>query len=137
MKAHTPGGIRPPFARYSHAAEAPAGHGLIALSGQLGIALDESVPEGAGAQADLCFANIDAILAEAGTDRSAILRVNAYVTAREYLAPYMEARDRYLGAVTPPPASTLMIVSGFARPEFLVEIEVLATIQRPPRNPFL
>jgi enamine deaminase RidA (YjgF/YER057c/UK114 family) len=26
----------------------------------------------------------------------------------------------------PPPASTLMIVSGFTRPEFLVEIEVVA-----------
>jgi enamine deaminase RidA (YjgF/YER057c/UK114 family) len=28
--------------------------------------------------------------------------------------------------VSPPPASTLMIVSGFARPEFKVEVEVIA-----------
>ena len=36
----------------------------------------------------------------------------------------MDVRDRYVG--DPPPASTLMIVSGFARPEFLVEVEVIA-----------
>jgi enamine deaminase RidA (YjgF/YER057c/UK114 family) len=36
----------------------------------------------------------------------------------------MEVRDRYVAS--PPPASTLMIVSGFARPEFKVEVEVIA-----------
>ena len=34
---------------------------------------------------------------------------------------YMEVRDRFVA--DPPPASTLMIVSGFTRPEFLVEVE--------------
>jgi enamine deaminase RidA (YjgF/YER057c/UK114 family) len=36
----------------------------------------------------------------------------------------MAVRDRYVAL--PAPASTLMIVSGFTRPEFKVEIEVLA-----------
>ena len=36
----------------------------------------------------------------------------------------MSIRDLYIA--DPPPASTLMIVSGFARPEFLVEVEVTA-----------
>lgn len=128
MKTYTPDGIHPPFARYSHAAEAPPGHRLIVVSGQLGLSATGDVPDGAGAQADLCFAAIDAILAEAGADRTAILRVNAYVTARAHLPEYMAARDRYLGAVDPPPASTLMIVSGFAREAFLVEVEVLAAL---------
>ena len=55
---------------------------------------------------------------------SDIVRINAFVTAREHLRGYMAARDRYVG--TPPPASTLMIVSGFARPDFVVEIEAVA-----------
>ncbi|MEO1314201.1 MAG: RidA family protein [Pseudomonadota bacterium] len=121
-----PAQIHPPFARYSHGIEVPAGHRLVVLSGQLGITADAEVPEGAGAQADLCFANIDAILAEAGLGRTAIVRVNAYVTDRAWLPEYMAARDRYLGKVTPPPASTLMIVSGFASEAFKVEIEALA-----------
>ena len=126
MKAVTPDTIRAPFARYSHAIEVPAGYRLLAVSGQLGITRDDDIPADAGAQADLCFANIDAILAEAGMDRAHVVRVNAYVTDRADLPAYMAARDRYLGAVEPPRASTLMIVSGFAREAFKVEVEVLA-----------
>ena len=43
---------------------------------------------------------------------------------REHLKGYMSVRDLYIA--DPPPASTLMIVSGFSRPEFLVEVEVIA-----------
>ncbi len=124
MRALTPAAIRPPFARYSHGIEVPAGVRLVFCSGQLGIAADESIPEDVEAQADLCFANIAAILAEAGMRLSDIIRINAYVTAREHMAGYMRSRDRHAG--TPPPASTLMIVSGFTKPEFNVEIEVVA-----------
>lgn len=126
MKAHTPDTVRAPFARYSHAVEVPADHRLIVVSGQLGITVDDDIPEDAGAQADLCFQAIDSILASAGAGAEDIVRVNAYVTERAHLPAYMAARDRYLGQVTPPPASTLMIVSGFAREIFKVEVEVLA-----------
>ena len=53
-----------------------------------------------------------------------LVRINAYVTARDCLQGYMTVRDLYIS--DPPPASTLMIVAGFARPEFLVEVEVIA-----------
>jgi enamine deaminase RidA (YjgF/YER057c/UK114 family) len=52
------------------------------------------------------------------------VRINAYVTDRAHMRPYMDVRDRVVG--DPPPASTLMIVSGFTRPEFKVEVEVIA-----------
>lgn len=128
MKAHTPETIRAPFARYSHAVEVPSGHRLIVVSGQLGISPDDAVPDGAEAQADICFTNIDTILRAAGAGPAAIVRINAYVTARAHLAGYMAARDMYVGHLDPPPASTLMIVSGFARESFKVEVEVLAAL---------
>ena len=53
-----------------------------------------------------------------------IVRLNAYVTAREHMQGYMRSRDRQFPGT--PPASTLMIVSGFTRAEFLVEIEAIA-----------
>jgi enamine deaminase RidA (YjgF/YER057c/UK114 family) len=124
MKPLNPATIAPPFARYSHGMEVPAGRRLVFCSGQLGIAADGAVPEDARAQADLCFANIAAILAEAGMTLADIVRVNAYVTDRAHMKGYMESRDAHVGA--PPPASTLMIVAGFTRPEFKVEIEVVA-----------
>jgi enamine deaminase RidA (YjgF/YER057c/UK114 family) len=120
----TPKTIKPPFARYSHGVEVPAGKRLVLCSGQLGIGPDDAIPEDAGAQAELCFGNIAAILGEAGLTLKDIVRINAFVTDSVHLRPYMDVRDRLFS--DPAPASTLMIVSGFARPEFKVEIEVIA-----------
>jgi enamine deaminase RidA (YjgF/YER057c/UK114 family) len=119
-----PGSIRKPFARYSHGVEVSEASRLVLCSGQLGVAPDDAVPAGVAAQAALCFDNIAAILGEAGLTLRDLVKLNAYVTAREHLAGYMAVRDRYVG--DPPPASTLMIVSGFTRPEFVVEIEAIA-----------
>ena len=128
MREITPRDIAPPFARYAHGVEVPAGHRLIATSGQLGLAADGSIPEGAKAQATICFANLTSILAAAGAGPSEVVRLNAYVTDREHMAGYMAARDEWLADVSRLPASTLVIVSGFTRPEFVVEIEVLAAV---------
>lgn len=124
LKFLTPKTMKPPFARYSHGVEVPAGKRLVFCSGQLGIGPDDTVPEDAGAQARLCFANIEAVLADAGLGLADIVRINAFVTDRAFMKPYMEVRDRLVA--DPPPASTLMIVSGFSREEFKVEIEVIA-----------
>ncbi|WP_424971471.1 RidA family protein [Dinoroseobacter sp. S76] len=119
--------IRPPFARYAHGVEVPAGARLVVCSGQLGIGPDDVAPESAEAQAALCFANLDAVLAEGGMGRGDVVRINAYVTDRAHMTGYMAARDAWLAAMPDHlPASTLMIVSGFTRPEFKVEIELLA-----------
>jgi len=116
--------VRKPFAKYSHAVGVPAGARWLVCSGQLGISVLDEIPDDAGRQAALCFDAIGACLAEAGMGFADIVRINAYVTERVHMAPYMAVRDRYVG--DPAPASTLMIVGGFTRPEFKVEIEVLA-----------
>ena len=126
MRQIDPPDIAPPFARYAHGVEVPPGRRLIFLSGQLGLAGDGTIPDDAGAQADICLANIDAILREAGAERGDVVRINAFVTDRAYMAGYMAARDRWLADVSRLPASTLVIVAGFTRPEFKVEIEVVA-----------
>ncbi len=124
--SHTPETIRPPFARYAHGVEVPPGARWLASSGQLGLRPDDSLPEGVEAQAAQCFANLDAILASADMGRGDVVRLSAFVTDRAHMAGYMAARDAWLAGVPHLPASTLMIVSGFTRPEFLVEVEILA-----------
>lgn len=124
MRALSPASINPPFARYSHGVALPAGQRWVLTSGQLGIGADGTIPGDSEAQADLCFANISAILAEDGMALANVVRINAYVTDRAHMQGYMRARDRHFPGT--PPASTLMIVSGFTRPEFVVEIEVVA-----------
>ena len=125
LKHITPTCIRKPFANYAHSVEVPAGARLVFCSGQLGIATDDVVPSDTFGQANLCFQNIEKILNASDMTLSDVVRINACVTEREHLAPYMVARDEWFGG-DEPPASTLMIVSGFAREEFNVEIEVVA-----------
>lgn len=121
---HTPATIRPPFTQYSHGVELPPGARILFCAGQLGVAPDDTVPEDAEAQAELCFRNIGAVLDSAGMEFGHLVRINAYVTGREHIQAYRSVRDRFVA--TPPPASTLLIVSGLAREVFKVEIEAIA-----------
>ena len=123
-KPLAPTTIHPPFSAYSNGVEVPAGQKLVFCSGQLGITKEGTIPPGASEQADLCFDNLAAILAESGLGLEHIVRINAFVTGREHLRPYMDVRNKRFAH--PLPASTLMVVSGFARPEFFVEIEAVA-----------
>jgi enamine deaminase RidA (YjgF/YER057c/UK114 family) len=116
--------IRAPFGRYSHAVEVRNPARWLFCSGQLGISAADEIPDSAEAQAVLCFEAIGACLVEAGMSFADVVRINAYVTDRADMAPYMAVRDRYV--TLPPPASTLMIVAGFTRPEFKVEVEATA-----------
>jgi len=123
-RVFNPPSVRKPFGQYNHGLLVPAGASLLVTSGQLGIALDDSIPSDVTAQAELCFEAIGAILAEAGMSFADVIRVSAFVTRREDFAAYMAVRDRY--TLDPKPVSTLLIVGGFTRPEFLVEVEVTA-----------
>jgi 2-iminobutanoate/2-iminopropanoate deaminase len=124
VRALSPPSIQPPLARYSHGIAVPATYRLVFTSGQLGIRADGTIPADCEAQADLCFGNIAAILAEDGMTLKDVVRLNAYVSDRVHMQGYMRSRDRQFPGT--PPASTLMIVTGFTRPEFLVEIEAVA-----------
>jgi len=119
-----PASVRPPFGRYSHGIEVPPGARLVVTSGQLGVRPDETVPDDVSAQAEICFAAVAAILAEADMTFADVIRINAFVTRREDFPAYMAVRDRWVS--DPFPASTLVIVGGFTRPEFKVEVEVTA-----------
>ena len=116
--------IHQPFGHYSHGVLTFEPNRLLVTSGQLGIDSHGTVPDSCYEQALLCFQAIKAVLEEAEMTPSNIVRLNAFVTEREDFAAYMKARDRFVA--TPPPASTLLIVSGFTRPEFKVEVECTA-----------
>ena len=124
MRALCPSSIRPPLARYSHGFAVPADYRLVITAGQLGIGPDEMIPVGSEAQADICFANIAAILAEDGMNLENIVRLSVYVTAREHMEGYRRSRDRQFPGT--PPSTTLIMVAGLVRPEFVIEIEAIA-----------
>lgn len=121
----SPAAIAPPAANYAHAMLSEGSGPLLHTSGVVPIAPDGSTPTTVGEQADVVWANIAAIVAEAGMSMSDIVSVVTYVVADEYdLAPIMAARDRALGGGLA--ASTLVTVPRLARPEWRVEVAVVA-----------
>ena len=116
--------MKTPIGHYNHGLLVPAAAALLVTSGQLGIGIDDRIPESVEEQAVLCFEAIKSILEEGGMGFEDVIRIAGFVTRREDFATYMAVRDRYTKA--PLPVSTLIIVSGFTRPEFLVEVEVTA-----------
>lgn len=118
------GRVFPPYGRYHHGIALDGASRLLFLSGQLGIGPDGSIPEGVAAQAERIFANIDALLAEAGMSRGNVVRLSTFLIDPADRGAYMEVRDRWVD--NPAPASTLLFISALARPEFRIEIEAIA-----------
>ncbi len=84
----------------------------------------------AAVQADQVFKNLKAVLEAAGSGLDLILKTTVLTTKLEYRPVISEARERYLGPLGEFPASTFMVVSSLALPEWLIEIEAIATVRR-------
>lgn len=124
MIAHNPDSIAAPTGAFSHGVETPPGARVLHVSGQVGIAPDGTLAADAGAQAQTAWDNIGAILAAAGMGLADIVKVTAYLTDPADVAAYAAVRGRVLGALRP--ASTLVVVAALVRPEWKVEVEVVA-----------
>jgi enamine deaminase RidA (YjgF/YER057c/UK114 family) len=124
MKHLSPADIRAPFGHYHHGVLVPADARWLFTSGQLGVGKDDAIPESVTEQARQCFRNLVAILRDARMSFADVVRISAYVTDRAYFPAYMAVRDEFVA--TPPPASTLLVVGGFTRPEMKVEVELVA-----------
>ena len=124
----TPIAIDPdPLAPYAIAPAWRVGD-LLFLSGQAAINEEGSIVGEGNFDAQLAqtFANIERVLAAAGSDLSKIVKVTIYMTDMAHFPKIVEARQRYF---TPPyPADTTVEVKGLALPELMVEIDVTATI---------
>jgi enamine deaminase RidA (YjgF/YER057c/UK114 family) len=123
-RAATPSSIKAPFGRYNHGILLSGPPPTLHLSGQLGIAPDGSIPDDVTAQAEQAFANIDAILAEAGLARRHVVKLTTYLLEPADRLAYMAVRDTWVEE--PAPASTLIFIKALALPALRVEIEALA-----------
>ena len=98
----------------------------LVLSGAVSVGPDGEVI-GAGdfdAQAQQVIRNIETILTAAGSRLDNIVKVTIYLTDAAYWPNIIELRGRCFNP--PYPASTMIVVSGLALPELMVEIEAIA-----------
>ena len=123
-----PASLASPAAAYAHGIEVPTGSRLVFTSGVVPTAADGTTPSSLEDQARLVWGNIAAILAEGDMTATDIVSVTTYVVATTTLADdlkiVMAARDRALNGHLA--ASTLVTVPALARPEWKMEIAVIA-----------
>lgn len=128
MPEISPSTIAPPAANYAHAVLTERAGRWLHTSGIVPIAPDGSVPEAIADQAATVWSNITALVDEAGMVPTDIVSITTYVVASDTLASdlpiVMQARDRALGGHRA--ASTLVTVPTLARPEWRMEIAVIA-----------
>ena len=121
-----PAGVSPPVANYALAVVSESPARLLHTAGIVGVTTDGTVPESIGDQADVIWSSLFAILAEADMVPTDIVSITTYVVAShaDDLGTVMAARDRYLGGHRA--ASTLVTVPALARPQWLMEVAVVA-----------
>ena len=124
LKVHKPGSIAPPFSTYSPGMEVPAEARWLYISGQVGVEPDGTIPDDPEAQMECVWRNLLAILGSAGMGPHDLVKVNGYITRAEDVGLYRQVRERMIPGAEP--ASTLVVVTALAQPEWVVEIEAVA-----------
>ena len=99
------------------------------LRGQIGQNLDNSESVCIGdvrGQTEQAMKNIDMILKEAGGKLEHICKLTIYMSDPRFREDVYQVVGRWLKGVYP--VSTGIVVTAFARPEYLVEVDAIAVI---------
>ena len=126
-----PPGIAPPLGQYSHASAVPAGP-LVFVAGQVATDEDGDVvgKEDLAEQARQVFRNLQRVLAVAGADLSTVAKFTTFLARAADIPTFFEVRRELFAEHYPDgryPPNTLVVVDRLVSPEFLIEIEAIAT----------
>jgi len=123
-----PDHMAPPAANYAHAVLVDKADRFVFTSGVVPTMPDGTVPPTMEGQARVVWANLLEILRSGGMTVSNIVSITTYVvvseTLRDDLSAVMSVRDEVMGSHRA--ASTLVTVPALVRPEWLMEISLVA-----------
>ena len=117
-------GVASQFGAYSDSIEAAPNLRWLITSGTPGLSTTGELPADIGGQAELAWTHIVRMLEQARMTVADIVKVTQYLTQAEDIPAYAKVRTRFLGEARP--ASMLLVIPQLVRPEFLVEVEVMA-----------
>lgn len=126
-KVIQPKGLNDPRPRYSHGIVAEGGR-LLFIAGQTAMDKDGNVV-GKGdieAQTHQVYKNLTAVLEEAGASFNNLVMTTTYIVDRKYREGYNKVRMQYYKQHSP--TSTLVIITGLAHPDYLIEINAIAAL---------
>lgn len=117
-------GVARQIGAYSDAIEVGPNLRWLLTSGTPGLATDGDLPKDISGQAELAWKHVISMLEQAGMTVADIVKVTQYLTRAEDIAAYGKVRTRFLGDVRP--AAMLLVIPQLVRPDFLVEVEIVA-----------
>jgi enamine deaminase RidA (YjgF/YER057c/UK114 family) len=117
-------GVANQIGSYSDAIEAGPNLRWLLTSGTPGLSTTGGLPEDITGQAELAWSHVVRMLERAGMTAIDVVKVTQYLTQAEDIPAYAKVRARFLGEARP--ASMLLIIPRLVRPEFLIEVEVIA-----------
>ncbi len=120
-----PDTVHKPVGKYHHMVKVPDNSEWLAISGQVGMDAAGKVGSGIKEQAEQAFRNVVACLEANRMVKEDLVKLTVYLTDPRFIGDYRAVRSAVIGDDIQP-ASTLVIVSGLAAPDFLVEIEAWA-----------
>jgi 2-iminobutanoate/2-iminopropanoate deaminase len=122
-----PAGLPPPSGHFPAGIIAPAGR-LVFISGMLAKDATGALvgPGDITAQTRQVCENVKAAVEAAGGTLADICRVDVFITDMRHFDAIHAVRRQYFG--DPPPASTMVVVSGFTHPLALIEITAIAVL---------
>jgi enamine deaminase RidA (YjgF/YER057c/UK114 family) len=124
VKRYDVPGVNPTGGRFSHVGEVAKGGQLFFLAGQTAGRPDGQVAKDIRGQAEQVYKNIEAVLKGCGMTLDNIVKTTTYLVNTADIDGWRAAQAKALGNVVP--ASTLLFISRLARPEYLIEVDVVA-----------
>jgi 2-iminobutanoate/2-iminopropanoate deaminase len=117
-------GVAKQIAAYSDSVEVKPNARWLLSSGTPGLAINGDLPSDITGQAEIAWNHVIHMLEKADMGVADIVKVTQYLTRAEDFAAYEKVRTRFLGDVRP--AAMLLVISQLVKPEFLVEVEIIA-----------
>jgi enamine deaminase RidA (YjgF/YER057c/UK114 family) len=133
IEIFNPPTVPQPAGTYSHVARVQPGAALVVIAGQVAIGPDGALV-GKGdfdLQCTQVFANLEAAIVGAGGGWANVIQTMTFLTRREDVARLRAWRAREFPKLVPDgryPPNTLLVVSGLADEEMLLEVQALAAI---------
>lgn len=124
-KIIAPTNMPPPASHYHHGILVSGELQTLYLSGQLGEYADGTISGTIEDQAKQAWRNVKLLLAEAEMSVSDITKVTSYIVGRDNIDAYVKRHRIEVRENMPP--WTLLVVEGLGHPEYLVEIDVIAS----------
>ena len=124
-QSRNPTDVHQPLAGYAHQIEISGPERLLVLSGQVGMAVDGTLPETPIEQLDLAWANLERNLIAADMTVGDLVKLTLYLVGD--MDP--DERRRFLATKLGDhrPCMTLLFVASLASPALKVEIDAWAT----------